>query len=75
MLPAGDTMRMFCSFSGSRCDASDRVHPENETEKVIVGEEVRGKRFFLEIETKGQDAKDLQDWLKRIDVKKLAELK
>ena len=34
-----------------------------------------GKRFFLEIETKGQDAKDLQDWLKRIDVKKLAELK
>jgi len=34
-----------------------------------------GKRFFLEIETKGQDAKDLQDWLKRIDVKKLAEVK
>ncbi len=34
-----------------------------------------GKRFFLEIETKGQEAKDLQDWLKRIDVKKLAEMK
>ncbi len=34
-----------------------------------------GKRFFLEIETQGQDAKDLQDWLKRIDVKKLADLK
>ncbi len=34
-----------------------------------------GKRFFLEIETKNQDAKDLQDWLKRVDIKKLAELK
>jgi hypothetical protein len=34
-----------------------------------------GKRFFLEIETKGQDAKDLQDWLKRIDLKKLAATK
>jgi hypothetical protein len=33
-----------------------------------------GKRFFLEIETIGQEPKDLQDWLKRIDVKKLAEV-
>jgi hypothetical protein len=36
---------------------------------------VVGKRFFLEIETRGQDAKDLLDWLKRIDIKKLAEVK
>ncbi|HEX7517376.1 MAG TPA: hypothetical protein VF345_08835 [Chthoniobacterales bacterium] len=30
------------------------------------------KRYVLQIETQGQDAKDLQDWLKRVDVKKLA---
>ena len=34
-----------------------------------------GKRFFLEIETHHQDAKDLQEWLKRVDLKKLAEIK
>ena len=33
------------------------------------------KRYVLQIETQGQDAKDLQDWLKRVDVKKLAEVK
>ncbi len=33
------------------------------------------KRYFLQIETTGQDAKDLQTWLKRIDLKKLAETK
>lgn len=33
------------------------------------------KRYVLQIETQGQDSKDLQDWLKRIDVKKLAEVK
>ena len=33
------------------------------------------KRYVLQIETQGQDAKDLQDWLKRIDVKKLAAVK
>jgi hypothetical protein len=33
------------------------------------------KRYVLQIETRGQDAKDLQDWLKRIDLKKLAEAK
>lgn len=33
------------------------------------------KRYFLQIETTGQDAKELQEWLKRIDLKKLAELK
>ena len=33
------------------------------------------KRYFLQIETTGQDPKDLQEWLKRVDIKKLAELK
>ena len=33
------------------------------------------KRYVLQIETQGQDAKDLQDWLKRVDLKKLAEVK
>jgi hypothetical protein len=33
------------------------------------------KRYVLTIETQNQEAKDLQDWLKRIDVKKLAEVK
>lgn len=33
------------------------------------------KRYFLQIETTGQDAKDLQEWLKRIDLKKLADVK
>ena len=33
------------------------------------------KRYFLQIETSGQDPKELQEWLKRIDLKKLAEVK
>lgn len=33
------------------------------------------KRYFLQIETTGQDAPELQEWLKRIDLKKLAEIK
>ncbi len=33
------------------------------------------KRYVLQIETQGQEAKDLQEWLKRVDVKKLAEVK
>jgi hypothetical protein len=33
------------------------------------------KRYVLAIETQGQESKDLQEWLKRIDVKKLAEVK
>ena len=33
------------------------------------------KRYILQIETQGQDAKDLQDWLKRVDLKKRAEVK
>jgi hypothetical protein len=36
---------------------------------------VVGKRYIVSIETQSQDAKDLQEWLKRIDVKKLAEVK
>ena len=33
------------------------------------------KRYVLTIETQGQEAKDLQEWLKRVDVKKLATIK
>ena len=31
-------------------------------------------RYLLQIETQGQDAKELQEWVKRIDLKKLAEI-
>jgi len=33
------------------------------------------KRYILQIETQAQDAKALQDWLKRVDLKKLAAVK
>ncbi len=33
------------------------------------------KRYFLQIETVGQDAPQLQDWLKRIDLNKLSAIK
>ena len=33
------------------------------------------KRYFVQIETQGQDAKELQEWVKRIDLKKLAGIK
>ena len=33
------------------------------------------KRYVLQIETQGQESKDLQEWLKRVDVKKLAQIK
>ncbi len=33
------------------------------------------KRYILQIETTGQPAPELQEWLKRIDLKKLAEVK
>jgi len=33
------------------------------------------KRYFVEIELQKQDAKELQEWLKRVDLKKLAEIK
>ncbi|MEP6698600.1 MAG: hypothetical protein ABJB09_02625 [Verrucomicrobiota bacterium] len=33
------------------------------------------KRYVLQIETQGQDAKELQEWLKRVDLKKLAAVK
>src|ERR1051325_1329401 len=33
------------------------------------------KRYILQIETQNQDAKELQEWLKRIDLKKLAVVK
>lgn len=33
------------------------------------------KRYLLQIDINAQDSKDLQDWLKRIDLKKLAAVK
>ncbi len=33
------------------------------------------KRYFLEIELQNQDPKELQDWVKRVDLKKLAAIK
>lgn len=33
------------------------------------------KRYFVQIETKGQDASALQDWAKRVDLKKLSQIK
>jgi hypothetical protein len=33
------------------------------------------KRYFVQIETQGQEAKELQEWMKRIDLKKLAGIK
>lgn len=33
------------------------------------------KRYILQIDTTGADAPELQEWLKRVDLKKLAEIK
>src|SRR6266550_906463 len=33
------------------------------------------KRYFVEIELQNQDPKELQEWVKRVDLKKLAEIK
>src|SRR6266568_4057077 len=33
------------------------------------------KRYFVEIELQKQDPKELQEWVKRVDLKKLAEIK
>jgi len=33
------------------------------------------KRYFVQVETKGQDSAALQEWVRRIDLKKLAEVK
>ncbi len=33
------------------------------------------KRYFVQIETQGQDAAAMQEWAKRVDLKKLAETK
>ena len=32
-------------------------------------------RYFVQIELQNQDPKELQDWIKRVDLKKLAEIK
>jgi hypothetical protein len=34
-----------------------------------------GKRYFVQIELQNQDPKELQEWVKRIDLKKLAQIK
>ena len=33
------------------------------------------KRYFVEVQLQNQDPKELQDWIKRVDLKKLAEIK
>jgi len=33
------------------------------------------KRYFLQIELQNQDPKELQEWIKRVDLKKLAAIK
>jgi hypothetical protein len=33
------------------------------------------KRYFVQIELQNQDPKELQEWIKRVDLKKLAEIK
>jgi len=33
------------------------------------------KRYFVEIELQNQDPKELQEWIKRVDLKKLSEIK
>jgi hypothetical protein len=47
---------------------------ENEGKKGTLWLVV-AKRYVLSIETQSQESKDLQEWLKRVDVKKLAEVK
>jgi hypothetical protein len=32
-------------------------------------------RYFVQIELQAQDPKDLQEWVKRVDLKKLAAIK
>jgi len=32
-------------------------------------------RFFVQIELQSQDPKELQEWIKRVDLKKLAAIK
>jgi hypothetical protein len=33
------------------------------------------KRYFVQVELQGLDSKELQEWIKRVDLKKLAEIK
>ena len=33
------------------------------------------KRYFVQVELQNRDPKELQDWVKRVDLKKLAEIK
>jgi hypothetical protein len=47
---------------------------ENDSKRGALSVMV-AKRYLVQIETQGQDPKELQDWVKRIDLKKLAEIK
>ena len=47
---------------------------ENETKRGTFSVMV-AKRYLVQIETQGQEAKELQEWIKRVDLKKLAEVK
>jgi len=33
------------------------------------------KRYFITVEMRNQDPKELQEWIKKVDLKKLAEIK
>ena len=33
------------------------------------------KRYFVQLELQGEDSKELQEWIKRLDLKKLADIK
>src|SRR6266700_7382598 len=47
---------------------------ENEGKNATLGVMV-ANRYFLQIELQNQDAKELQGWVKRVDLKKLADIK
>ena len=44
--------------------------PKHSTLWVMIA-----KRYFVQIELQGLDPKELQEWIKRVDLKKLAEIK
>jgi len=47
---------------------------ENESKHATLWVMV-ANRYFLQIELQNQDPKELQEWVKRVDLKKLAEIK
>lgn len=56
----------------------DGLHGFEHYAKALKGSSLSvivGGRYFVQVEMANQDPKDLREWLKRIDLKKLAELK